>query len=322
MGFNPGQWAVKNTLDGASGRPKVLAPFPAVIAPWAKMDDLGLGKKAKVLEATVNGSRYLGGTTAEYHPMAIRQMATGRLDPDSPLYAALVQMSAQQLFAKRNGSGLPRVAIASALPVGWMSDEAGAALEHHIRRGLAGLVDIESVSIKSEPASVVLHEMIDDTGAIRADQVALSKGMVCVADIGGSTLNRSVLDKLQPLPRQSESPYLGSQTAIEQLRQRRGLHQIADAERTLLAALETPGVDTLADQVLREYREAVVAALQQAWKNFNPTAYLIAGGTALWVGEAIAQAFGPKVRIVKNPQQAIATGLWRFVRMQQARKGA
>lgn len=320
-GFNPGQWMVKNSLDGVNGKMQIAPPFPAVIAPWAKMDDLGLSKGAKVLEATVNGSRYQGGATVQYSPLAMRQMASGRLDIDSPLYPALAQMSAQHVSMHKRANGtLPRVLIVTALPVGWMSPDAEAAMRIHLRSGLAGVVEVVDVLVKSEPAAVVLHEMITDTGDIRADQTALAEGLVCVADIGGSTLNRAVLNRLQPLPGQSDSPYLGSLTAIESLRQRRGLHQITDAETQLLAALKAPGKDPLADSIHREYRDAVIANLQQAWKGLHPLAYLVAGGTALWVGDAIVKAFGSKVCVTTKPQQTIATGLYRFGRRQLARK--
>lgn len=328
-GFNPGQWAVKNTLDGVNGKVQTAPPFPAVIAPWAKGDDLGLQKGARQLEATVERSvegrkvtsRYLIGTAAQYMPNQIRQMAVGRLDADSPIYPAFVQGSFQHtsLNKRRNGS-LPTLAIASALPIGWKDADAEKALEQHIKSGLKGLATVKVVYVKSEPAAVILHEMIDDDGVIRREQSALGKGVVCVADIGGSTLNHSILDGLQLVPGQSHSPYLGSYTAIKEMMQKAGLQQAVDAERMLLDALKAPGSNPRADAILAEYGDTVIATLQQAWKHINPTAYLIAGGTALWIGERIKKVFGPKVRIVAKPQQAIATGLYRFAKMQLARE--
>lgn len=319
-GHNPGQWAIKDTLDGINGKTQTTQPYPAVIAPWAKTDELGLSKGTKSLEATVNGNRYLGGVPAQYSPLAMRQMATGRLDENSPIYPAFAQMSYQHTsLHKRVNGTLPSVAIATALPIGWKDENAERAIEQHIRTGLKGLANIKHVYVKSEPAAVILHEMLTDEGTIRQEQATLAKGLVCVADIGGSTLNRSVLNGMQLVPGQSDSPYLGSFNAIQELMQKAGLHQAADAEQRLLAEIKTPGSDALARSILRTYRDAVVANLQQAWKSLNPVGYLIAGGTAFWVGKDIQRAFGVKVRITSKPQQTIATGLYRFVKFELAR---
>jgi hypothetical protein len=167
---------------------------------------------------------------------------------------------------------------------------------------------------------VVSHELLDDDGQIRADQALLAKGLVAVGDIGGSTLNHSLLEELRALPGQSGSPLLGSRQVVEQLARQSG-QQYVDAEKRLEAAARTPGQDAPADALLRQYREAVVGELQRIWASFRPVAYLFAGGTAHWVGDDLKRAFGPRARVVANPQQAIAVGLWRYAR-RKARRGA
>lgn len=316
-GHNAGQFAVKDTFDGQNGKRTESTPYPAVIAPWEKSDDVGLTRRSS-MEATVNGARYVGGQMATRLPNAIRQMANGRLHMDSPIYPAFVQLSAQQTKISQRADSA--VVIAAALPVGWRDDVAMAAIEAHIRAGLRGKVQIRAIYVRSEPGAVVYHEMLDDDGNIRTDQKTLAKGLVCIADIGGSTLNRAVVEEIVALPGQSGSPLLGSRRAIEMLMQRDSL-SFVDAESRLRAAVAAPGKDDIADMILRQYREAVLTELQQAWAPFRPVAYLIAGGTAHWVGDALIRAFGPSTRILDRPQQAIATGLFRYAKRQITRLG-
>jgi hypothetical protein len=316
-GHNPGQRAVKDTISGANGERRDLRPYPAVIAPWAKSDDTGLVKKSKDLTATVGGAHYIGGVAAERLPLANRQMANGRLEPHSPMYQALVQMSVQHTGLIAKGAR-PTVLIATALPVAWRDDQAEEAIIAHLKAGLRGLLDIRDVFVQSEPNAVISYELLDDAGAIRTDQAQLAKGLVCVGDIGGATLNRSVLEGLRALPGQSASPLLGSRQVVEALVQTSG-QQYVDAERRLEAAVKEPGNDAVADQLLRQYREAVLSELQRTWSAFKPVSYLFAGGTAHWVADDLRRAFGPKARVVTSPQQAIAIGLWRYARRKAQR---
>jgi hypothetical protein len=71
-----------------------------VIAPWQASDDTGLARKSKDLTAHVGGRHYIGGATAERLPLGNRQMANGRLEANSPMYQALIQMSAQHAGLK------------------------------------------------------------------------------------------------------------------------------------------------------------------------------------------------------------------------------
>lgn len=330
-GFNPGQHSVKNTFLNAAGKKIEAAPFAAVLAPWAAGEDFGFnGKGSTTLEATVNGARYLGGVDAQRLPGAIRQMSSGRLDDTSPLYPAFAQMSLVQTKIAQRGNGtLPQVAIATALPVDWLKgteddpereERAKTAMARHIRAGLQGRADVRGMYISSELGAVVYHEVFDDDGQIKRDNKDFISDLVCVGDIGGGTLNRGVLDGLKPLRGQSKSPLLGSRQAIEQMAETRGV-QFIDAERDLLAEIKRPGSDAVAGRILKQYREAVVSDFQQAWSTFKPTAYLFAGGTVLWVADALKKAFGTKARIVsEKPQQAIATGLWRYAQRQVAKQ--
>lgn len=314
-GHNPGQRYVKDTISTDAGR-RDLKPYPAVIAPWARTDDTGLAKRSRDLVADVGGARYLVGAAAERLPLANRQMANGRLEPNSPMYQALAQSSVQYTGIAK--AKKPTVLIATALPVAWRDDWAEAAIEAHLREGLKGLVTIKAIYVQSEPNAVVSHELLDDDGQVRKEQAALAKGLVCVGDIGGATLNRSVLEELRALPGQAASPLLGSRQVVEELMQRAG-QQYIDAERRIEAAVKSPGDDPVADQLLKQYREAVVGELQRAWSLFKPVAYLFAGGTTHWVAGELQRAFGAKARIVGNPQQAIAIGLWRYARRKALR---
>ncbi len=316
-GHNPGQRFVKDTLT-VNGQRKDLRPYPAVIAPWAASDDLGLSRKTKDLTARVDGARYIGGAAAERLPLQNRQMANGRLEPHSPMYQALAQMSAQHTGLV--GRSKPTVLIATALPVGWRDDIAEAQIAGHLRTGLKGLVEIKDIYVQSEPNAVISHELLDDDGQIRTEQASLAKGLVCVGDIGGATLNRSVVEALRALPGQAASPLLGSRQVVEALMQQSG-QQYIDAERRLEAAAKEGGKDGAADQLLKQYREAVIGELQRAWSSFKPVAYLFAGGTAHWVAAELQRAF-KGARIVNNPQQAIAIGLWRYARRKARRSAA
>lgn len=317
-GHNPGQRFVKDTITVGDER-RDCKPYPAVIAPWAKADDTGLVRKSKDLTATVGGASYIGGAAAERLPLANRQMANGRLEPNSPMYPALAQMSAQHTGLQKLGA-TTEVLIATALPVAWRDDAAEAAIARHLRQGLAGIVTIREIVVQSEPNAVISYELLDDAGQIRKEQALLAKGLVCVGDLGGATLNRSALDGLKALPGQSASPLLGSRQVVEALMQQSG-QQYIDAERRLEAAVKQPGKDPVADNFLKQYREAVLGELQRAWSAFKPVAYLFAGGTAHWVGDDLKRAFGVKARVVTNPQQAIAVGLWRYAR-RRAQRGA
>ena len=313
-GHNPGQRYVKDTLTVA-GQRRDLRPYPAVIAPWAASDDTGLSRKVKDLTATVGGASYIGGAAAERLPLSNRQMANGRLEPHSPMYQALAQMSAQHAGLK----GKPQMLIATALPVAWRDATAEEQIKAHLRAGLRDVVTIKDIYVQSEPNAVIGYEMLDDAGQIRTDQAALAKGLVCVGDIGGATLNRSVVDGLRALPGQAASPLLGSRQVVEALMQQSG-QQYIDAERRLEAVAAGGTIDTTAAALLTQYREAVIGELQRAWSSFKPVAYLFAGGTAHWVAADLKRAF-KTARIVANPQQAIAIGLWRYAR-RKALRGA
>lgn len=318
-GHNPGQRAVKDSLT-VNGKRKDLRPYPAVIAPWAKSDDTGLSRRSKDLTATVGGRSYIGGEPAERLPMATRQQARGRLDADSPIYGALAQMSAQHAGLAGHNGTRPRMLIATALPVGWRLDDEGAeqALRSHIKRALADVVIVEQVYVQSEPNAVVGSELLDDNGEARKDRADLAAGLVCVGDIGGGTLNRSVLEKLRALPGQAASPDLGSGQVVKDLMQRAGM-QYVDAERRIEAAVKSPGADPVADVLLRQYRDAVVMDLQEAWKPFTRAVRLFAGGTVHWLRDELLRAF-PGCIIVPHPQMAVAVGLWRYAR-RKARRG-
>lgn len=317
-GHNPGQRFVKDCIT-VNGKRRDLRPYPAIIAPWAVSDDTGLGKRVKDLTAIVSGARYIGGDAAERLPLANRQQARGRLDSDSPIYEALAQMSAQHANIAGHNGNRPRVLIVSALPAGWRDADAEAQLRTHLRRALADMVQIEDVLVQSEPNAVVGSELLDDDGDIRTDQTALASGLVCVGDIGGGTLNRSVLDRLRALPGQAASPDLGSGMVVRDLAQRDG-SQYIDAERRLEQAVRTPGRDGLADALLRQYRERVVTEFQEAWKPYRAALKLFAGGTVHWVASDLTRAFDG-ARIVAKPQMAIAIGLWRYAR-RKAKRGA
>lgn len=313
-GHNPGQRFVKDTLT-VNGQRKDMLPYPAVIAPWQSSDDTGLSsRKAKDLTATVGGASYIGGSAAERLPLQNRQMANGRLEPNSPMYQALVQMSAQHAGLKAK----PVVLIATALPVAWRNDTAEDQIKEHIRAGLRNIATIKDIYVQSEPNAVIGYEMLNDDGQTRSEQGMLAKGLVCVGDIGGATLNRSVVEALRALPGQSGSPLLGSRQVVESLMQQTG-EQYIDAEHRLESAAQGLGKDTRADSLLKQYREAVVGELQRSWSSFKPVAYLFAGGTTHWLVDDLKRAFGSKARVVANPQQAIAIGLWRYARRRLVR---
>jgi hypothetical protein len=160
-------------------------------------------------------------------------------------------------------------------------------------------------------------ELLDDDGNIRTDQAQLATGLVCVGDIGGGTLNRTVLDKLRALPGQAASPNLGSSIIVNDLAQRADIQYI-DAERRLEAAVRTPGRDVVADALLRQYAERVIAEFREAWKPYTTAMHIFAGGTAHWIAADLIRAF-PGARIVAKPQQAIAIGLWRYARRKAQR---
>jgi len=310
-GHNPGQRYVKNSIT-VNGKRKDLKPFPAVIAPYQSSDDLGLHRKQRDLIAKVDGAIYLGGEVAERLPMANRQLVHGRLEADSPVYQAFAQMSAQHAGFKHK----PTAIIATALPVAWRTDDAEQAIIEHLKTGLKQLITVREIVVQSEPNAVVSSELLDDEGQMRKDQAELA-GLVCVGDIGGGTLNRSVLEKLKVLPGQSASPLLGSRQVVEALMQASG-QQYIDAERRLERAVLLANQDSLADRLLKQYQEAVIAEFQRAWASFKPNAYLFAGGTVHWVARSLERHF-PRMRIVANPQQAIAVGLWRYARRRALR---
>jgi hypothetical protein len=322
-GHNPGQRFVKDSLT-IKGKRKDLRPYPAVIAPWAQADDTGLTRRSRDLTAKVGGATYIGGEAAERLPLANRQQSRDRLDPESPIYGAFAQMSAQHagLAGFHNGSR-PQVLIATALPVAWKLDDQAAAahLEAHLRRALGDQVVIKGIVVQSEPNALVSSELLDDEGQARPEQKELASGLVCVGDIGGGTANRTVLEKLKALPSQSASPDLGSSQVVRDLAQRSGM-QYVDAERRLERAVAAPGQDPQADALLKQYREAVISDFQQAWKIFPANALrLFGGGTAHWLAAELPRVW-PRVRIVANPQQAIAIGLWRYARRKARRGGA
>lgn len=306
-GFNPGQRFVKNCTTH-DGKRRDLRPFPAIIAPWQRSDDIGLFRTKQALMASVNGSEYIGGEHAERLPLGNRQMSVDRLDLDSPTYAALTQMSLMHTDLMDKD-----VLIATALPAEWRNDDAEKKIKRHIQDGLRHLAVIKGIIVQSEQNAVIFHEVLDDNGNKIESDTDLLTGLVCVGDLGGSTINRTVVDGLIPLPGQARSPIMGSRQVVEIMMQVAGYHQYIDAERRLINAVKNPGKDLVADSMLRQYSEAIISDFQRSWAIYKPVAYLFAGGTAHWVARDLLRAFN-NARIVTNPQQAIAVGLWRLAR--------
>lgn len=313
-GLNLGQRFVKNSVT-VGGKRRDLRPYPAIIAPWAESDDTGLARKTRDLTAVVGGRRYIGGEAAERLPLADREQSKGRLTAESATYQALTQMSAQHAGLN---SHTP-VLIATALPAGWRTPDAEAQIKAHIRKALVDVVSIVDIYVQSEPNAVVGSELLDDDGNFRADQAMLAAGLVCVGDIGGGTLNRTVLEKLRALPGQAASPDLGSSQVVNDLSRREGI-QYVDAERRLEAAVRTPGRDAVVDALLKQYADRVVSEFREAWKSYTTALHIFAGGTANWIAADLVRAF-PRARVVAKPQQAIAIGLWRYAQ-HKAKRGA
>lgn len=317
---NPGQRYVKDRFAVGNGAPKDSDPYPAVVAPWAQTDDTGLKRRGKDLTATVAGALYIGGVAAERLPLANRQQDAGRLESESPIYQCFAQMSAQHLGLAQFANGEPpRLLIATALPVAWRNanEDAEAALRKHIKQALGSVYTIQEIYVQSEPNAVVGAELLDDNGELRKDQGVLAKGLVCVGDIGGGTLNRSVLEALRALPGESQSPAIGSSQAVRMLADRAGIQYI-DAERRLEQAVKTAGRDPDADGILKQYRERIVTEFQEAWKTYKTAEYLFAGGTLHWVAAELRRVW-PRARFAANPQQQIAIGLWRYARRRALR---
>jgi len=249
--------------------------------------------------------------------MAIRQQTRDRLDSTSVLYSALAQMSAQHAGYKQNGAK-PAIVVGTALPVSWRldNDQANILMQAHVRDGLSPFFTVRHVYVQSEPNSVVASLLLDDAGNIRPDRGDLAR-LVCVGDVGGGTLGRSVLENLSGLPGQSASPdTLGSSQVVHDVMQVAGVRYL-DAERRLEQAVENPGKDSLVDPLLAQYRDAVVTEFQEAWKAYTPALKIFAGGTIHWVRDQILKAF-PDGVIHEQPQQAVAIGLARYA-MRKAR---
>lgn len=312
IGLNLGQRYVKASYSAASGR-KDIPPFPAVIAPWNKSDDALFGKANVDLVATVNKAQYIGGAIADRLPMAIRQQDQGRLDESSSLYPALAQMAVQAMGITKGGVK-PKALIATAIPVAWRLhiDDADEKIKRHIRMGLSGVLTIQDIMVVSEPNALLASELMDDNGKQVPNKADL-RDEVCIGDIGGGTINRTVLVGLKALPGQAASPVDGSSEVVFDLMQRADM-QYAEAEKRLERAVKTPGFDPLADALLRQYREKVVGDFQRAWATYRRAQKLFGGGTVHWVQDDLKKAFGGLCRIVEKPQQAIAIGLWRMAR--------
>lgn len=323
-GHNPGQKAVKNTLIKQDLGQRHDAPvFDAVIAPKDVMDDLGM-TRTQVLEATVNGRKYIGGHHAARSRLAQRQQAEGRLAPESPMYRALVQMSAQALHFEPTD----RVTIATALPVGWKNEANVRLMEHHIRDGLDGIVGIDNVYVQSEAAAVIYAELLTSSGTLRTDQRELASSLVAIGDLGGSTVNLSMVERMETIPGSAASPYLGSRILIEKVADHFGVQE-PDAEAKIREEVLQPGADPTVGRLLDQYRESVIAELQSRWAGYKPSVYLFAGGTTNWfwietrLGDRenmLVRTFGSAARVVTAPQQAIAGGLAHYAAMKQAKQ--
>lgn len=318
-GFNPGQHAIKNAIIPDIGKRRDSASFLAVMAPWAASDDLGLSAPTsrEVHEVTVRGTRWLIGRRAARQPNAIRQFAETRLQDSGAAYEVFASMSLQRLKLTPGAE----LYIATALPVAWLTSETEATLAHAVRASVAAnpdLLVVKQLVVKNEAAAVVYAELLDDTGALRSGREDLGRGVVCVADIGGSTCNYTVLDQIRPIENESRSPLLGSYQVIVDIASSDGTDLI-DAEQRVLDHLAN-GCDSVIARMLDQYAQAVIGELQRAWRTRKPVAYLVAGGTSIWIAPQLMKAFGPKLRIVGNqPQQTIAIGLARLAAMQRGR---
>lgn len=312
VGLNLGQRYVKASYSSASGR-RDITPFPAVIAPWNKSDTNDFVKRAADLVATVDRAVYIGGEIADRLPMANRQQDQGRLEPNSPMYRALSQMAIQAMGITRSGAK-PKVLIATAIPVAWKLNikDSEELVKQHIRAGLKGIVEIADILVASEPNAMVASELMDDNGKQVPGKSNL-RDVLCVGDIGGGTVNRTILDGLRALPGQAVSPVNGSSAVVLDLIQRADMQYI-DAERRLEKAVKMPGFDPLADTLLRQYREKVIGDFQRAWAEYRHAQKLFGGGTVHWVKDDLVKAFGALCQIVEKPQLAIAIGLWRMAK--------
>jgi hypothetical protein len=217
--------------------------------------------------------------------------------------------------------------VATALPASWMSPENVGLMKDHVRSGLKNRVFLAGLYVQSEPGAVIYHELLTPTGDLRTDRRHLATGLIAVGDLGGSTINRALVESLEALPGQSVSKYLGSRWLIDKIAESRSV-QAPDAERMIREELTSPGTDPAIGNELSQYREAVIAEFQSAWAGLSPTAYLFAGGTSHWFvvernGQQVnllEQAFGPKARVLPDAQQVIAVGLARYAAMKVARQ--
>ncbi len=333
---NPGSFAVKDSYSGPDGQRIDSEPFQAVVAPLSRGDDLGLSSKgATMLKATIDGAQYMGGRHAARSPLASRDMSVHRLDDSSPFYKALVQMSYQHigLDERRNGSML-NIVLASALPVSWLrptqdfeSDAAykkaveatKAKMEHHLRAGLKGLVNIKAVHIRSELACVVYHEVFDDAGKPVRENLGLATSVVGVADFGGGTYNWGVLENAEIMS--AGSPSKGSQQIIATLQERAGIEMFVDAEALIRRVVAGTEQNRLVTSLINQYGDSVISDLTTAWRSYSSamTAMLFSGGTAIWIKPMLLKAFGKKARVMAKPQQTVAIGAFRYAQRQLAK---
>lgn len=318
-GHNPGAKSVKDSWSVDGGARKDAKPYEAVIAPWVEKVDFGIASQStERLEVVLpSGGRYIVGDRVARVRGAIRQSVNGRIMDDSPVYASFVQASIARITKHK-----PSIYICSALPSGYMSDTNIRALEAHLRAGLKGHGKVEELWIRNEAGALVYHEALLDSGQPNLEARDLA-GLVLSCDIGGGTLNRTVVERLEPIDGESASPPLGSMEAIRKLANRLGI-SLKDAEAMLLEVVETGSGDSAAVQQLRDYQQAVIDDLVQAWAPHyrRAKAIFFAGGTVHWLTPALKKVY-PNMRIVgRNPQQSVAIGLYRFAAYQVRKRHA
>jgi hypothetical protein len=319
-GINIGNSWVKAVAMDRTGKETVMPPFPAQIASATEQEAGGIGNATPVF---IDRRRYWIGDDAHLGT-PIRKTSQERFT-DPVFLPALMAGIAQRMEIEAG------VAITS-LPAAWVNEQNGHELGQRIREGLGTNVFHRIVAI-SEPLAALFSIVIDEHGRLIKDE-SLTEGHVGIVDIGGGTLDVSVVNALSLKPGSVHTwSDLGMQTALTSIRTSlnttfRTRLSLTDTdlvvrERTIKVRGSRKPLPLDWDYPLRELARGIVGALEDVWGDGGDLdCILIAGGGAR--EDILVQAIQHRyhnpdnevfVRSIPDSQNAIARGCARRAQM-------
>ncbi len=177
-------------------------------------------------------------------------------------------------------------------------------------------LNIESVTIASQPVGAMFDYLINSRGEMTPDKKAISQKEIGIVGIGMNTVDLLVVNKLAPVERF---------VAGENIGVRRLLEQSGDGFYTLQERDDQLRAGTLdISQARPIWEREVLSLINRKWEDLFKrfAAIVVVGGGSIIMRDALVKRFGGKCYIPDDPVLATARGLHKYSRMRAQRNNS